>query len=91
MIRDIVNRCYVFETLCNEYLRGDRKKVAQIFQNYDYVDCPSGPGVSVYTDLTNGKTNSIPEWRKKHQKRQKENEKKITDTRPDKFKPKKDS
>jgi hypothetical protein len=88
-MKEIVKRCYIFELLCKEYATGNRTKLAQLFQNYDYVDCPSGPGTSVYKDMTDGKTESIPEWRKKNKKRQKENEKKITDTRPDKFKPKK--
>lgn len=52
-------------------------KSSQLFTNYDYVDLPSGPGTSIYSDLK--KYKSVSEFRKKRRNKRKKILKKIRD------------
>jgi len=74
----LLKKSYAFFILCNEYAEtGSLEKYAQLFENYDYIDMPSGPGTSVYRDMTDGKTTSVSEWRKKKRKQRRKNLKRI--------------
>lgn len=73
---------YLYKQSAKELLAvGSVDKFAQFFRNYDYVDNSSGPGTSVYRDLTDGKVNSVLEWRRKKRKQRMKNIKKLLETR----------
>lgn len=71
-------KCYAFYLLSTELAEtGSFDKYAQLFQNYDYIDLSSGPGTSVYRDMTDGKVKSVSEWKKKKRKQRKKNIERI--------------
>lgn len=74
----LLKKSEAFYLLCKEYAEtGSIEKYAQLFRNYDLADLPSGPGTSVYTDVTNGKVKSVSEWRKNKRKQRKKNLERI--------------
>lgn len=74
----VLKKSYAFRILCEELAKtGSFEKLAQLFTNYDYIDLPSGPGTSVYRDMTDGKVKSVDEWRKKKRKQRKKNVERI--------------
>lgn len=70
----------------SQIFRRESEKVlvseSQFFNNYDYAeDSDSGPGMSVFHQMIDGKIKSIKEWRNKNKKKQKENQEKIKATK----------
>lgn len=58
------------------------EKLAQLFQNYDYIPGhDSGPGVSVYRAMNDKEVKSVSEWRKKNRKQRLKNLEKIKKTK----------
>ena len=58
-----MNRYSLYLQFCRAYEKTkDISKLAQIFQNYDYVPgSESGPGSSVYRAMDDGKVKSVTE------------------------------
>lgn len=64
--------CEFYDLAVAEYVKSySLVKRAQLFENYDYADLPSGPGRSVYMEMNDGKVKSVDEWKQKRRKRRK--------------------
>ncbi len=82
----ILRNCLRFKLAAERYSETGSveliEKLAQLFQNYDYIPGhESGPGVSVYRAMNDGEVKSISEWRKKNRDRRRKNLEKIKKTK----------